>query len=103
MKNVVDNSFYVLEDKEISKNLRIADNLYEKISDKEKVYNVNMLIPMNLMDFENMLDKNKSGNRVLMIKFHGKIVLHFYVNDNLKWGETILVHKNLSRKLSQYF
>jgi len=103
LKNVVDNSFYVLEDKEISKNLRNADSLYEKIADKEKVYNVKMLIPMNLMDFENMLDKNRTGNRVLMIKFNSKIVLHFYVNDNLKWGEAVSVHKNLSRKLSQYF
>lgn len=91
MKNVVDNSFYLLNSKEIKSPMRNSDILMDKLIDKDKEYNVKMLIPMNLMDFENMLDKNQSSNNVYMVKFHGKLVLHLFVNSNIQWGEVVSV------------
>ena len=91
IKNVVDNSFYLIDSKEISKALRNSDILCNKLKEKDKEYNVKMLIPINLMDFENMLNKNQISNKIYMVKFSSKLVLHLFVNDNIQWGEVITV------------
>jgi hypothetical protein len=95
IKNLVENSLYTLSDKDDklinAKSSEILSNISSNI---KKDYKINLMIPMNLLDFENFLGKNTDKSEKIFIKFRSKIVLDFYMQGDIKYSELISEVKN---------
>jgi hypothetical protein len=90
LKNLIDNSFYILyhgagENKKVQ--YRSSELLSDKINSKSDQINIKMLMPMNLMDFENFIGKNQDFVEKFLIKFRSKIVLNLYLSEDIKFSE----------------
>jgi hypothetical protein len=88
LKNVVNNSFYLVD----GVNTKLQSPCDELLANKE--YEIKMMIPTNLLDFENTIGKNIENSEKFLIKFKCKSVLHFYVQNDIKYSELISYVKN---------
>ncbi len=101
IKNLVENSIYSISDKD-NPFIRVkSSEILSNISNNNNIreYKINMMIPMNLLDFENFLEKNLDKIEKLFIKFRSKIVLDFYLHGDLKYKDLL---SEVKSKLIEY-
>lgn len=98
LKNLTDNSFYFfyLNNQELNFNSNeiINQNLILQNIEEWDFINIKMMVPTNLIDFENTIDKNNDISQKFLIKFRSKFLLSFFVRNNIKYSELMIEIKN---------
>jgi hypothetical protein len=100
IKNLIDNSFYKIKinmGENVQKLLMLKSTEILKNVDEireNKNFEISVMMPINLMDFELFNGKNSEFSEKILIKFRSKIVSHFYLFNDLSYSELIQIVKN---------
>jgi hypothetical protein len=93
LKNIIDNSFFFLYDNQ-GNLIHLKPTEAIPFGNDCKQYNLNLNIPMNILDREEIQNKNSEKSGKILIKMTSKIVLDFYLNEEILYKELIQMIRN---------
>jgi hypothetical protein len=93
LKNIIENSFFFLYDNQ-GNLIHLKPTEVIPFGNDCQQYNLNMNIPMNILDREEIQNKNSEKSEKILIRMTSKIVLDFYLNEEILYKELIQMIKN---------